>query len=256
MTANQIAAASVREGERHNQVYEQETQRHNQAAEDLQSDANRITEEHHQRADMYAKEYNDSYLAYLKASEEDKVYLESQLNDIKQQMADNDKWYNNEMAMVNRRSQEADERYKNAMATINAFDAAIEAKRAYYEGQKTENVIWESQQNVAMGFKKLQQDYEIAMKNYEARVTEINNAYQLGMISAETKSAELHLAKEQFDENVKRWNETYATQESEKTKLIQQQQKTEGSKRANLTSSTVKNYVDIPAGLIDSVMPF
>lgn len=256
MTANQIAAASVRESERHNTTYEVETERHNKEVESLTEDANRITEDHNRNQERLQKEYNDGYLEYLNAAEEDKVYLEDRLNNIKEEMGLNDKWYNEQMADINRKNQESRTNYENAIAGIQRFEADLQAKRDYYENQKTEAQTHSILEEIVNQKKRLELEKEKIDKDYQARITEINNSYQLGMINAETRSAELHLAKEQYDENVRRWNETMKSQEESKTKLLEEQSKTEKTKRFGTGAQGVKNLFDIPIGLIDSAMPF
>lgn len=256
MTQNQIAHAQQLEDARHNQVYEEETNRHNKATEDIQTEANNITATHNSESRRLNEDYNNKYIEYLYASKEDKYELDKELNNIKQAIANNDAWYDREMAGLQERRDQADANYKGALATIGYMDAETRKLQAYYEGQKTEADIQFQRGSLELRRDELNAQIEKIRNDYNARVTEINNAYTLGMINAETRSAELRLAKDKFEEEKDRWSTTYQTNVQAGTELTKQQTKTEKAKKAESVSKTVKNYADIGVSAVDAVMPF
>lgn len=238
MTANQIAARSEREGERHNQVSEEEIQRHNQETERLQNDANEITRTHNQVMASLQEDYNKAYIAYLNAAEEDKVQLETQLNWIKEQQMDADRTYKQEMSIISSAQQRADEMYKTGMLELQSENTDIEWKRAYYANQKTE---------AETAYTRVQMD--LAEKRFQAEVDKINKEYELGLIDADIRMKQLKLAQNKHDLDLARFQDIELPESTARIEL-QKAQKTKAY--ADVATEAVRASSDV----IDSILPF
>lgn len=151
MTSNQIAYASQLENARHNQAYEDETKRHNQATEALADEANKINAEKNVITATYNQQmydlqhaYNEWYAKFSESSTKQKLQLEAQGNEIKQQMAD------------------VDEAYKMRMSDIGYIEADIK-KRTLGEN-KRHNVAVELQTQAIAAADWWFRDLELAEK--------------------------------------------------------------------------------------------
>lgn len=249
MTANQIAAAGLKEDIRHNTAYEEETARHNKAMEGIEEDRNNITSWYNTTMAGLQSDYNKAYLEYLNADMESKYALENVLANIKQQQADADAKYKYEMSIINAKATDADKAYKEAMAKVSYMNAQIDAKRAYYEGQKTEGYLAD-----------LKVKQEQAWKDLEQKKLNIEMQYQLGIYDWTTRNKELNLAQKEYDLRMKQWEDAYAAQNAAKTELLQAQTAREKSNKKLSDAQTVKTWegiiTDPVTGLVDSVMPF
>lgn len=147
MTANQLALASLRESTRHNMAGEQETNRHNVEAENIAVEQNRLQELATQLNDdrerwkmQYQKEYNDAYLAYLQASEEEKEWYEWKMASAKETELNLEARYKEDMVRIQDQlaywqgqSVANDAKYKEAWKEIQMLNATLENKRTEYE---------------------------------------------------------------------------------------------------------------------------
>lgn len=147
MTANQLAYAALQESTRHNTAGEAETIRHNTASEQLQSQANDITyklgllnDERERVKAQYQKDYNDAYIAYLNASEDQKEWYEAKMADLEKgrlEMEANFK--DQELSLKSKANDiqdkmaENDRMYKEAWKDINYLNADLQNKRIEYE---------------------------------------------------------------------------------------------------------------------------
>lgn len=183
MTANQIANFGAQEQQRHNTISEEETQRHNTESENLQRQMNEITSVYNQNKIANEKWYNEKYIEYLNASEQDKVVLESELNRIREIQAEADRQYKTDMVIIGKHQKDIDEMYKTGMLELESENLDIKYKQQYYEGQKTEAYITD-----------LDRQYTLAEKRYKAEVNRIEKEYELGAINASTRMAELQNA--------------------------------------------------------------
>lgn len=208
MTSNQIAAASVRESERHNTVTETETTRHNQATEALQEDLNQITRDYNQQRLFYEDKWNRLQLEFTSANEERKRMIESESNEIKWQLARIDEEYKAQMARIESERTDIDKTYKNAMANVATFNAELQAKRDYYTNQKTEADI--NYINAQVGLQR---------RRLRMEETRIQQEYELGLISADQKADQLKLAQDQFDFEVAKYNDVIKANVEADTKL-------------------------------------
>nr|QQM99842.1 putative ORF1 [Picobirnavirus sp.] len=249
MTSNQIAAASVREDIRHNKAYEEETARHNKAVESIDEERNNITSWYNTTMAGLQSDYNKAYLEYLNADMEQKYALEDVLANIKQQQADADAKYKYDMSIINAKATDADKAYKEAMSKVSYMNAQIEAKRAYYEGQKTEGYLAD-----------LKVKQEQAWKDLEQKKLNIEMQYQLGIYDWTTRNKELNLAQREYELRMKQWDDVYAEQNKAKTDLLQAQTGESKASKNLKNAQTAKTWesvvVDPITGLVDSVMPF
>jgi hypothetical protein len=238
MTANQIAAASVRESERHNQAYEQETERHNLRQESIDEERNDIQESWNTRSLELQDWYNTRYIEYLNADMDRKYELEAELNDIKQQQQDLDEWYKGEMSRLQQMDILNQSNYRDEMAKISQFNAELQQKRDYYEAQKTEAYITD-----------LEEKRKLLQQELDDKRANIEHNYELGLISAETRDKELALAQNEFDLKQRQWDEAYKDQAAAQTQLLKQQKVQSGIKGA-------VDIVNAATDLVDAVIPF
>lgn len=147
MTANQLAYAALQESTRHNTAGETETNRHNTVAEQLQDRSNEITyqlgllnDERERVKAQYQKDYNDAYIAYLNASEEEREWYESKLTDLEQTKVNMEAHFKDqEMSLksqandIQSQMAENDRKYKEAWKDINYLNAELQNKRIEYE---------------------------------------------------------------------------------------------------------------------------
>lgn len=187
MTANQIAAQSERELERHNVTVEEETERHNKATEDIQEKANNATIFYNQERNRIQEEYNQTYMELQKADLEHKKQYEDQLAMIKDAEQRNNEWYREQMAGIEREKAWTDRDYKMAVAAQGWMDEAIKAKEAYYLGQKTEAYIVD-----------LQVQQQLERQRIENEKNRITHEYNLGLIDAEQRDRELQIREDQI----------------------------------------------------------
>lgn len=220
MTANQIAAQSERELERHNQTVEEETKRHNVATEELQNDANQITNSYNSTKNALTAEYNNAYLNYLNAELSEKERYQQEMNDINRQLADAESLYKHSMMQVNSLQAQTDRNYKEAVAAQGWMNAAIEAKRAYYEGQKTEAYVND-----------LLVQQQLKRKDLEVKESQINKQYNLGLISAEQRDTELANARMQAEARLQEVELKQHQWDEGGKELVEQQIKSEKTSR-------------------------
>jgi hypothetical protein len=183
MTANQIAAASERELERHNATVEEETIRHNEALESVERTRNEITDRYQSEKNRLDDWYNKAYIEYLNSSTERKNELEQELNNIKLLQVENENDYKQQMAVIERDKYAADKSYKEMMAQIGYMGADIEARRAEYshwadveklslsyaelEAAQVRALAQETRygRELDQQYLKMQQDYNIQLQN-------------------------------------------------------------------------------------------
>jgi hypothetical protein len=238
MTANQIAAASVRENQRHNEAYEAETERHNLRQESIDEERNDIQESWNNQSLQLQDWYNTKYIEYLNADMEKKYELEKDLADIKRQQQDLDEWYKNEMARLQQMDILNQSNYRDEMAKISAFNSELQAKRDYYEAQKTESYITD-----------LEEKRKLLQQELDDKRANIEHNYELGLISAEQRKNELALAQKEFDLKQREWNEAYKDQAQAQTQLLKQQKVQTGVKSAT-------DIINAATDLVDAVTPF
>jgi chromosome segregation ATPase len=147
MTANQLAYAALQESSRHNLVGEEETNRHNAESERLTDNANQITlklgllaDERDRVKAQIQKDYNDAYIAYLNASEEEKEWYESKMADLEDDKIKMEAHFRDQEASLKSQSNdiqaqmaENDRMYKEAWKDINYLNADLQNKRIEYE---------------------------------------------------------------------------------------------------------------------------
>lgn len=237
MTSNQISAQQVRENERHNAAYEDETKRHNVETEKIESEKNYITQQYNEQSLHLQEAYNNRYLDYLEASEADKVNIETELNHIKYQQTLNEQWYKEQMSMWTGQQTEADTIYKDRLAAVAEMDSNIRAKQAYYESQKTEAYILD-----------LQRSYELNVQRIENEKLRIMKDYELGLINNETKLKQLEIQDRQLELERTRWETQKANIESQTKK---NKQETIG---AGVHSAA--ELINSAANVVDSILPF
>lgn len=165
MTSNQIANRTNIESERHNVVVEAETERHNRASEQIQAQANEENRQYHERMNDIQDRYNDALLAYYNASLDHKKEYEDALAAIGKERNDLESAHNQAMESLGNRQADIDEAYKTAVAWKGLYDSSLEAKRVYYEEQKTEayissiaNMHIENMQRIQNEAKKIQHE--------------------------------------------------------------------------------------------------
>lgn len=238
MTANQINAQYQREEARHNSEVESETQRHNEATEENDRRRDEWNHEYQQVMSNLQAQYNDAYIAYLNAAEEDKVALESEMNGIKQQMADTDTYYKGILADVEKDQLVVDRMYKDALAKVQWYEAGIAEKRAYYENQKTE-----AQTN------QIYAEIANAQTELTLRKDKIEKDYELGKLTLEQRNNELKLAQKEYNLKVAK----YKTIELPESKQSIKESKTRALKNDVQAGTEI---VDSVAKTIDAIVPF
>lgn len=147
MTANQLAYAALQESTRHNTAGEVETTRHNTRSEELQEQSNDITyqlgllqDERERVKTQYQKDYNDAYIAYLNASEDEKEWYEQKMADIQQAQLDMEAYYKDQEVSLKSKANDIQQQmadndriYKEAWKDINYLNADLQNKRIEYE---------------------------------------------------------------------------------------------------------------------------
>lgn len=237
MTANQIAASSVRENERHNQAYEEETKRHNVESERIQDRINELTDQYNNQKIQNERWYNERYIDYLNASLEQKNAIESELNNIKQQQALADQNYKEHMAMYQEQLTKSESQYKSALTNLTEMDAELRKKQAYYESQKTEAYLFN-----------INETLRLQEKRINSEIDRINKEYELGIINNDTRLKQIKVQEEQLELAREQWTTNKANIESQ-TKLNDQ----------NRIKSGVNAATDIfsaAADLVDAIVPF
>lgn len=196
MTANQIAAAGQKEEVRHNQVAESETKRHNEATEEYNRQSLDYQRQYDQQRMALEEKLTKLQLEFQTANEARKRDIEAEEMGIRQQLANVEQTYKSEMTIIEASRANADKMYKEAMTKLGQFNADIEAKRAYYENQKTEAQTWSTYFSGYLGLKKL-----------ETEKAEIQQRYELGLISAEQRNKELEMKNKELEFEQQKWDE-------------------------------------------------
>lgn len=138
MTSNQINAESVRENERHNLAYETETNRHNLATEEIQREYNQATLDFNRNKLEVDKQLKEIELQITQSQGNKRLELEEMKNNIQQQLANIEQDYKSQMSAISAKEQESNAQYRDIMGQVSQYNADLQAKRDYYNNQKTE----------------------------------------------------------------------------------------------------------------------
>lgn len=244
MTANQIAAQSERELERHNVVVEEETERHNKATEDIQDRANKASEFYNQERNRIQEEYNRVYMEYQNADLEHKKQYEDQLALIKDREQRNTEHYREQMVNIERDKAWTDKDYKMAVAAQGWMDEAIKAKEAYYTGQKTEAYIVD-----------LQVQQQLERQRIENEKNRITREYNLGLIDAEQRDRELQVKEDQIRNSERETDLRIQQWEEGGKQLVEQQVKNAKHSRWQGWLGLKNQSDNTAAKIVDSIIP-
>lgn len=215
MTANQIAARSVAEEIRHNQAVEEETGRHNSAMEELEWRAQNITDDYQKEKNKLQKEYNDLYIEYLNAAEQDKVDLESRLNDIKEYQTHVDEQYKINLANLEAEKNAITASYNDRMLEKYGIDQQIENRKVEYEKQIADDKIALSYEQLNLAKLEYEQKVWKEQQDIFLKAKDLSNT-EWGL---NLRSKELDLSSKQFEFDIQKWEDQSMIREAQ-TKLL------------------------------------
>lgn len=188
MTANQIAAASEREAERHNQVGEEEVERHNKALEDLEQSRLDFEMEFKNRSLDIDRQIREAQLALAKATEEDRVYLESWANSLQEEKNDLERYYNNIFNDINSQKNQIQENWNEFLKTHYGNQLALDEKKLDYQKHQWDTENW-------LSFL----DYGLQIKKFEEYQSQNLREFSLGQQNIDLKRQELNFSKSKFN---------------------------------------------------------
>lgn len=205
MTANQIAYASVKEAERHNQATESELNRHNVASERISDEVNRINDQANTITEFYQNErnriqekYNDAYIELQKSQGQRRLDLQEELNLIEADKNRINENYNNEMVTINQRRNQIDAdkayeiaRHNEAMEAIEgskaAFTFLVETKRNEYTATYYRDLV--SIQQEQNRVRELQVTNDFFLQSQKINLEAEKQGYQIDLFQAQTKES-------------------------------------------------------------------
>lgn len=191
MTANQIAAASEREAERHNQVSEEEIERHNKAVEDLERSRLNFEEDYKNRALDIDRQIREAQLELAKATEADRVYLESWVNSLQEEKNDIDRYYNSIFQDINAEKNRIQENWNQFLESHYGKQLNLENKKLEYQKYQWDTENW-------LSFL----DYGLQIKKFEEYQLQNTREYQLGLGTLNLKNLEYEFSKNKFSQEM------------------------------------------------------
>lgn len=198
MTSNQVAYQSNLESQRHNEIVETETNRHNLVVENLEKENVRLNEmrityenEWNQRKNDIQEQYNQAYLEYQKASTKEKLRIENELKDIRnnEQIAQADYYQKTYEVNVLKNQLQADinketNRHNEALETIEATRALKQnwwyEKELDYKNRALDHTISFDTNKLELQNFEYMTNVERMWNDYELGMTRISNEFTLG----------------------------------------------------------------------------
>lgn len=191
MTANQIAAASEREAERHNQVSEEEVGRHNKALEDLEQSRLNFEMEYKNRALDVDRQIREAQLELAKATEEDRVYLESWVNMLQEEKNDIERYYNTIFQDINTQKNQIQENWNQFLKEHYSNQLALDEKKAEYQKYQWDTENWLSLL-----------DYGLQIKKFEEYQSQNQREYEINLGTLDLKKLEYEFQKSKFSQEM------------------------------------------------------